>query len=301
MRIVFFGTPEVAVPALDALIASPHQVVATVTQPDRARGRGRGVSASAVKRRAGDAGIAVCQPTSPKQDGFCEQLRSLQPDALAVVAYGHILPRAVLEVAPAVNAHFSLLPAYRGAAPVQRALMDGATRTGVTVFLLEPSVDSGPILRREETEIGAEEDAGSLLERLAPIGARLLVEAIDALAAGETGIPQDAGEASRAPKITPDEQRIDWSLPAETIAARIRGLSPRPGAYTSFRGKRLLVRRTAVVDGHGTPGTMLGGAVVATGERALELLEVQPEGKRVMSGDDFVRGYRPEQGTCLGS
>src|SRR6266436_2188945 len=206
MRVVFMGTPEVAVPSLRALIESEHDVAAVVTQPDKPRGRGRGVSASPVKLLAEERGIPVLQPATPKEDGFAGALAVFEPQALAVVAYGHILPVPVLNVAPAMNAHFSLLPRYRGAAPVQRALMDGATETGVSVFLLEPTVDTGPIVAVERVQVGQEETTGELLERLAPIGARLLVGSIDDLENGTlTPVPQTDVEASPAPKIKPEE------------------------------------------------------------------------------------------------
>ncbi|MFP5225196.1 MAG: methionyl-tRNA formyltransferase [Actinomycetota bacterium] len=302
MRVVFFGTPEVAAVALQALLASHHEVIAVVTQPDRPSGRGRAPQASPVKATAERAGILVLQPEDPKQESFAEQLRALRPDSLAVVAYGHILAEHVLAIAPAVNAHFSLLPAYRGAAPVQRALMAGETETGVTVFRLEPSVDSGPILRTATVQINEADDAGSLLDKLAPIAADTLIDALDAVAAGEPGHPQDASKASPAPKIKPSDQVIDWSEPARAIVGRVRGLSPKPGAYTTYRGKRLLVRRASLADAPTdarTPGA-IDGTVVSAGEGAVELLEVQPEGKRRMTGEEFVRGYRPGTGTILG-
>lgn len=305
MRLVFLGTPEVAVATLDALLASDHEVVGVVTQPDRVRKRGREASPSPVKLRALDTRIPVLQPESPKQGGFADELRGLSPDALVVVAYGHILPRAVLEVAPAINAHFSLLPRYRGAAPVQRALMAGETETGVTVFLLEPSVDSGPVLQVERTAIALEDDAGSLLARLAPIGARLVLRALADVAAGRRGLDQDAGNATPAPKIAPEDREIDWSAPATLIANRIRGLTPEPGAFTTFRGKRLLIRRAHLADAVSTrdlPGTLVSTQPfrVATGDGLLELVEVQPEGKRAMDAAEFARGSRPAVGEVLG-
>jgi methionyl-tRNA formyltransferase len=296
MRVAFLGTPEVAVPTLQALLDSDaHDVVGVVTQPDRPRGRGRGVTPSPVKELALDAGLPILQPETPKDPAFVEALRALRPDALVVVAYGHILPLAVLEVAPAMNAHFSLLPRYRGAAPVQRALIDGATQTGVTVFLLEPSVDSGPILRSEATAIADDEDTGALLARLAPIGARLVLDALDAYAAGERGVPQDPTLASPAPKIRPEEQRLDWSQPASALVNRIRGLSPKPGAYALLENKRFGIRRARAIEGSLEPGLARrsGGRIeVGTGEGLLVLDEVQPEGKRAMPIAEFLRGAR---------
>jgi methionyl-tRNA formyltransferase len=303
VRVAFCGTPEVAVPSLDAVAASSHDLVAVVTQPDRPRGRGRAPVPSPVKARALELGLDVLQPGSPNEEGFDATLRSFEPDAIAVVAYGHILRPHVLEVAPAVNVHFSLLPAYRGAAPVQRALMDGATGTGVSVFLLEPTVDTGPVLEREAVAIEPDEPAGELLARLAPVGARLLLRALDALEAGTaTPVPQSGDDASPAPKIRPEETAIDWTQTADSIANLVRALNPNPGAHTTFRGRRLNVWRARAAAGSGEPGTVIQVApepVVAAGLGAVALGEVQPEGKRRMSGADFSRGYRPAVGEPL--
>ena len=303
MRVVFMGTPDVAVPALRALLESPHDVAAVVTQPDKPRGRGRGVSASPVKDLAEEHGLPILQPVSPKEDGFADALSVFEPNALAVVAYGHILPISVLSVAPAMNAHFSLLPAYRGAAPVQRALMDGATETGVSVFMLEPTVDTGPVVAVERVEVGPQETAGELLDRLAPIGARLLVGAIDELERGALEpIPQGEIDASPAPKLKPEEAEIDWKRSAGELANLVRALNPRPGAFTTAGGKRLIVWRARAVEGSGPSGTVLSaapGLVVATGRGGLSLDEVQLEGKRPMPIEEFVRGRRFEAGRPL--
>lgn len=298
MRIVFFGTPEVAAASLRALITSPHDVVAVVTQPDKPRGRGRTVSASPAKEVAADAGIPVLQPLTPKDERFAPALRAYEPDVLAVVAYGHLLPQPVLEVAPAINVHFSLLPRYRGAAPVQRALMDGATETGVSVFLLEPTMDTGPVYAAERVPVPPDATAGDLFTVLTPLGASLLLRVIDAIEHGTArAIPQDHSVASPAPKIKPDEALIDWRGTSDRIANLVRALNPRPGAWTRFRGKRVTVWRARSVQGNGPPGVVLpspeGRLVVAAGDGAVELQEVQPEGKRAMAGDAFVRGYHP--------
>jgi methionyl-tRNA formyltransferase len=305
MRVVFFGTPEVAVPSLLAVLGSSHEVTGVVTQPDRVRGRGREPSPSSVKRAAEDAGLPVLQPESPKLPGFADALEVLEPEALAVVAYGHILPIEVLQVAPAMNVHFSLLPRYRGAAPVQRALMDGVTESGVSVFMLEPTIDTGPVLLVGRVEIGEGETAGELLERLAPLGAELLVAALDGWENGTLmAEEQEDAEASRAPKITAEETEIDWSQPAQRIVNVVRALSPKPGAHTTFRGKRLIVLRARLAPGTGAPGEVLvpteEGLVVAAGEGAVEIVELRPEGKGAMEGAAFARGYRPEPGTALG-
>lgn len=305
MRVVFFGTPEVAVASLRALLDAPeHDVTGVVTQPDRIRGRGRTVTPSPVKVLAEEAGLPILQPETPKQEGFADALAALEPEMLCIVAYGHILPRAVLGVAPAMNVHFSLLPRYRGAAPVQRALIHGATETGVSVFLLEPTIDTGPVVRRAAVPIDPEETAGELLDRLAPLGAKLLLEAMGGYASGAI-VPeqQDDAEASPAPKISPEETEIDWSLPAARIVNLVRGLSPKPGAHTIFRGRRLIVLRARVVGSDGPAGALVAvedeGPVVAAGGGGVLLLEVQPEGKRPMAGAAFVRGYRPEPGSPL--
>jgi methionyl-tRNA formyltransferase len=234
MRIAFFGTPEAAVPSLRALVGSPHRVVAVVTQPDRARGRGRAVTPSPVKELALQRGLPVLQPESPTQDGFAAALRGCEPQALAVVAYGHLLPRDVLEATPALNVHFSILPVYRGAAPVQRALIDGRNETGVSVFLLEPTLDTGPVVARERIAVSSEETAGEVIARLAPIGAALLVRALDALADGTlTPEPQDHAAASPAPKIASHEAVGDWAGPASGIANLGRALIIRARPITA--------------------------------------------------------------------
>lgn len=304
MRVVFFGTPEPAAVALDELLRSRHEVAALVTQPDRPRGRSAAPQPSPAKQRGIDAGLPVLQPASPRDDGFADTLASYAPDACAVVAYGHILPPQVLAVPPqgTVNVHYSLLPAYRGAAPVQRAIMAGETQTGVTTFLLEATVDTGPILFQVTERIDPEDSSGSLLARLAPIGARLLVETLGAIEAGTTRpVVQDPTRASPAPKVRPEEGAIDWTRPAAEIVNRIRGLAPSPGAYASFRGKRIKLWRARVADAAAAePGAVveigkerLG---VSAGDGVVELLEVQLEGAKRLESAAFVRGQRPDTG-----
>lgn len=305
MRVVFFGTPDVAAVALEALIESAHQIVAVVTQPDRPKGRSGTPHAPPAKQIATDAGIPVLQPPSPKDDGFAGALAKHAPDACAVVAYGHLLPPAVLAVPPrgTYNAHFSLLPRYRGAAPVQRAIMNGDRLTGVCVFGLEPTLDTGPILERVEVPINDDDTTGTLLARLAPIGAAALIRTLDAIEAGTARPqPQDDAQATPAPKIKPEEARIDWTQPAAAIRNRIRGLNPSPGAYTVFRDKRLKVWAAALDPRAGAPGTVVdpGGPVVASGRESLRLTDVQPEGKRRMSGPEFANGSRLSPGELLG-
>ena len=309
MRVVFFGTPEPAAAALDALLASRHEVAAVVTQPDRPRGRSGTPQPSPVKIGALEAGLPVLQPSSPRDEGFAEELAGIRPEACAVVAYGHILPVEVLAVPPrgTVNVHFSLLPAYRGAAPVQRAIMAGETETGVTIFLLEPTVDTGPMLAQLRERIDPDDSTGSLLQRLAPIGARALVETLDGLEAGTLKrVEQDPALASPAAKIKPEEGAIDWSRPAVDIANHVRALDPSPGAYSDFRGKRIKLWRARAIDGAAAgPGTVVDAGkdrlVVATGAGLLEVRELQQEGAKRLEASAFVRGHRPRAGETFGS
>jgi methionyl-tRNA formyltransferase len=294
VRVVFFGTPDVARVGLDALLQSRHEVVAVVTQPDRAKGRSGTPQPSPAKQRAIEAGIPVLQPQTPKQEGFAEELKTYEPQVLGVVAYGHLLPIPVLEVAPAINAHFSLLPRYRGAAPVQRAILAGDAETGVTTFLLEPTMDSGPMLMQERVPIRPAETAGELMQRLAPVGANLLVRSIDALEDGTlVQTKQDVSLATPAPKVSTEEARIDWSLPAERIVAQVHAFNPAPGAWTTWAGKRVKVWRAEAGQSEpGDPGAPARSVdEVHAGSDVVRLLEVQPEGGRRMSGAEFARGY----------
>ena len=247
------------------------------------------------------------QPESPRDAGFAEQLARFRPDVCAVVAYGHILPPDVLAVPTEgfVNVHFSLLPRYRGAAPVQRAIMAGETETGVSTFLLEPTLDTGPILMAEREPIHPEDTAGTLMERLARVGAELLVRTLDAIEAGTTEPQQqDAAAATPAPKVRPEDGVIDWTRPAGEIVNLVRGLNPAPGAFTTFRGKRMKVWRARPTlpgdDPDQPPGTLTpsseNGAAVRAGDGSVELLEVQLEGGKRLDVAAFVRGHRIDFG-----
>jgi methionyl-tRNA formyltransferase len=323
VRIAFLGTPEVAVPALEALVAAEDvEVVAVLTNPDRPKGRSRTPVPPPVKVAAEAHGLPVWQPTKPAE--VLDDLRALDLDAAAVVAYGALLPRRVLDAGGRgfVNLHFSLLPRWRGAAPVQHALRSGDRVTGVTTFVLEEGMDTGPILDQLEVEIGEDEPAGPLLARLADLGAPVLVDSVRRLVAGATPTPQPSEGVTLAPKITPDDVAIDWTAPARQVADLCRSADPAPGAHTTFRGKRLKVYAAPVaapvdpVDPVApgatpeattpdAPGTVLerssAGVLVACGEGAVRLREVQPEGKARMGGDGFANGYRPEPGERLGS
>jgi methionyl-tRNA formyltransferase len=306
VRVVFFGTPAVAVDVLRALLDSRHEVVGVVTQPDRPRGRHGTPQQPPVKALALEHGLAVLQPDSPKDEGFAASIRALSPDAGAVAAYGHLLPRDVLAVPPrgTLNVHFSLLPKYRGAAPIQRAIMAGERETGVSVFLLEPTLDTGPVILQAREPIAPDDTAGSLLARLAPAGAGLLVRSLELLEAGSAQpIPQDPSAASSAPKIRPEEAEIDWANPAERIVDLVRALNPAPGAHTWLRAKRVKVWRAAAAPGAAFPGAVLHPGedfVVAAGRGAVRLLELQPEGKRPMRPEELARGWRLRPGDRFG-
>lgn len=305
MRIAFLGTPPPAVPALSALLAADDiDVVVVVTNPDRPSGRGHKLSPPPVKVAALEAGVEVWQPEKPRE--VLEALRALDLDACAVVAYGSILPQDVLDAGGKgfVNLHFSLLPAWRGAAPVQHSVLAGDDETGVTCFVLEAGMDTGPVLVESRTRVGADETAGELMARLAELGAPVLVEAVRGMVDGSLiPTPQDHDRATLAPKITPEDALLDWTQPAEAIDRTVRAYNPMPGAHTTFEGSRLKVHRARPVVGRGAPGAVVGtderGPVVACGSGAVRLEEVQPAGKPRMSGAAFVNGYRPE-GQVLG-
>lgn len=308
MRVVFWGSPDFAVPVLDALLSSSHEVVGAVSQPARPKGRGRGVAATAVAARAEAAGLPVLTPEKPRGDAFLERLRALEADVFVVAAYGEILPPAVLDMPPhgALNVHASLLPAYRGAAPVTRALLDGRKTTGITIMRMEAGLDTGPICLQSEEPVRPDDTAGNLAGRLAGRGARLAVEALDLLEAGglvET--PQDDRVASLAPKVEPEEARLDWSRPASLLERAARAFDPWPGAWTSWRGERLKVFRLEILPaaGGGPPGEILEldpMPVVRTGDGAVRLDLVQPSGGRRMSGADWARGREARPGQRLG-
>lgn len=297
MRLVFAGTPEVAVPALEKLHQSSHDVVAVITRPDAPAGRGRRLTPSPVAQRAAQLGIEVLTPTSVRDEAFVAQLSELAPDCCPVVAYGNLIPAQALAVPVHgwVNLHFSLLPRWRGAAPVQRAIMAGDETTGAVTFRLVPALDAGAILGRFETHIAAHETAGDLLERLAISGADLLLDTIDRLADGTaTEESQDEAGVTHAAKITTDDARIRWGEDAATVDRLIRGCQPAPGAWTTLDGERFKIHRARVVESiDGAPGSVLIGrksVQVACGEGALELLQVQAHGRKAMGAGDWARG-----------
>jgi methionyl-tRNA formyltransferase len=304
MRLVLAGTPDVALPALDAVAASRHDLVAVVTRPDAPAGRGRQETRSAVGRWADAHGVPVLQPARPSQPDFLQALADLAPDCCPVVAYGALVPKSALDVPRHgwVNLHFSLLPAWRGAAPVQRALMAGDEVTGATTFLLEQGLDTGPVFGVLTETIRPRDTAGTLLGRLATAGAGLLVATLDAIADGTAvPVPQPAEGVSLAPKVTVEEARVDWSLPGHVVDRRIRGCTPAPGAWTTFRGERLKIGPLREVRGpEGAAGRGLHASRDAVsylaGPQELVLGDVQPQGKRMMPATDWARGARLQPG-----
>lgn len=304
------GTPDFALPALESLVSSPHQVVGVVTQPDRPKGRGKKVQPSPVKKLALSLGLAVYQPERVKEAGFVDRLRELHPDVIVVVAFGQILPPSVLYLPPCgcVNLHASLLPRYRGAAPIQRAIMNGERETGVTTMLMDEGLDTGDILLQRTVPIYEEDTAGTLHDRLARIGAELLVETLDLMAKGTlVPRPQDHRLATYAPPLTLEDEIIDWRKPARDLYNQIRGLNPWPGARTWWENKVLKVWQAIVSDFPLPSGALPGEVVlsgrelvVATGKGCLALREVQLEGGKRLPVEDFLRGRLIPAGTVLG-
>jgi methionyl-tRNA formyltransferase len=308
VRIVFAGTPEVALPSLDAFVASSHEVLAVLTRPDKPAGRGQRQHASPVATRAADLGIEVLRPDRPRDADFQSRLSELSPDCCPVVAYGALLPSSALDIPRYgwVNLHFSLLPAWRGAAPVQRSLLAGDTVTGATTFRIVPELDAGPIYASVPEPIAPTDTSGDLLTRLADRGARLLVETLDGIADGSlTPIPQAGDGISLAPKITVADAEIDWQAPAAQIDRLIRGCAPHPGAWTTFRGDRFKINSAVPLgDDALAPGRLAvdkRAVHVGTGTGALALNEVQAQGKKPMRAADWARGIRFGADESLGS
>lgn len=311
MRIVFMGTPASAAASLEALLHGPDEVVGVVTQPDRPSGRGQATTPSPVRRVAEGRGIPVLTPLRMKDPDLLERLRGWRPDLVAVVAYGRILPQTILDLAPlgCVNVHYSLLPRYRGAAPMQWAILRGEAVTGVTTMRLVAEMDAGPVLLAEAVPVEPGDTAASLEARLAPLGARLLMETVAGLGRGTLAArPQDPAAATFAPMLRKEDGLIDWSRPALEIERRVRAFNPWPSAFTWWQGKRLKVHAaTAAPDGEAgtgtgaeTPGTVVRagaeGIRVATGDGALLLTELQLEGRKRMPAEAFLRGSGLGQG-----
>jgi methionyl-tRNA formyltransferase len=313
LRVAFFGTPEFAVPTLDALLGSRHTVVGVVTQPDRPRGRGQKTSAAPVKARALIAGLPVLQPERLKDPAFLDSLTALGADLGVVAAYGKILTDAVLATPPLglINVHASLLPRYRGAAPVHRAVIAGEHETGVTIMRVVKALDAGPMLSTVHRPIGPEETSDEVERDLSRLGAELLVSTADDILAGRSReTAQDDAAATYAHRLTKDDGIVDWNWPADRLHNFIRGLHPWPHAFTFHQGRRFILRRSMMQPAsegpgqHDTPGTIIEGIgeqlIVATGAGHLRLTEIQAEGKRPMSAREFLAGHRLIPGERFG-
>ena len=307
MRVVFAGTPEVAVPALDAVAASRHELVGVVTRPDAPSGRGRKLVASPVAQRAAELGVPVLKPQHPRDPDFQAALAELRPDACPVVAYGALLPQSALDLVPYgwINLHFSVLPSWRGAAPVQHSLWAGDEVTGATTFRIVKALDAGPVFGIMTERIRPGDTAGDLLERLAEGGSGLLVQTLDGIEDGSLEAreqPEDG--VSFAPKILVDDARIDWRQPAVAIDRQVRACTPAPGAWSTFEGERIKIGPVSAADAPSLePGVLevtKNAVLVGTGTTAVRLGEVKAFGKKQMAAADWARGVRLESGVRLG-
>ena len=307
MRIIFFGTPEFAVPSLQALIESGEEIVSVITQPDRVKGRGHRLSQPPVKEYALSKGIPVIQPSSIRTPDFHEKISGLMPDVIVVVAYGKILPPSLLNLPPhgCVNVHASLLPEYRGAAPIQWALINGEEKTGITTILMDEGLDTGDTLLTEEVGIAEEDNAYTLARRLSQIGASLLIRTLTGLKDKIIRPVPQSGKATYAPPLKKENGRIKWSLSAREIFNLVRGTYPWPGAYCYLNGEKLHIIKAKVAE-HSHKGTVGrieqisgSGVLVSTGKGTLAITEVKPEGKKIMTASAFVNGRRLKEGVVF--
>jgi methionyl-tRNA formyltransferase len=311
MRLIFLGTPAFATPSLRRLLEAGHEVAAVVTQPDRPAGRGKQLRKPAIKQVAEETRLPVIQPVEIQDPQVVTNLRRMKPEVLVVVAFGQILPRAILEIPPrgCLNVHASLLPKYRGAAPIPWTLIRGETVTGVTIMEIVETLDAGPVILQHKTAISPDDNAGTLHDRLAALGADALLEALRALERGDVRkTSQNEADATYAPKLPSDIGCLDWSRSAGDLWNLVRGLAPQPGAYTFFGGRlvRVLGAQPLPGDYGQAPGSVVRvlratGVQVATGEGSLVLTTLQPEGKRMMTAEEFCRGYRAEAGNAFTS
>ncbi|OGW38112.1 MAG: methionyl-tRNA formyltransferase [Nitrospirae bacterium GWD2_57_9] len=303
MRLLYMGTPQFAVPPLAALIKAGHEIAGVVTRIDKPAGRGRTVTAPPVKLFAVERGLAVFQPKRVRDPEFLDTLRRLEPEAIVAAAYGQILPAAVLHLPRygCINIHASLLPAYRGAAPINWAIIRGEERTGITIMQMDEGMDTGAVLLQESIRIDPEDTAGTLTEKLSELGARLIAEALPGIVSGALKpVAQDNARATLAPLLKKEDGLIDWTLPAKDIHDRVRGFTPWPGAYTFLEGTMVKLLKTGVA-----PGSLAAGVIAAkgntlevgTGKDLIRLVTVQPAGKKPMAAGDFLRGHRITAGT----
>lgn len=304
MRVLFYGTPAFALPTLGALLER-HTVVGVVTQPDRPAGRGQRAQASPVKQMAEARALPILQPARLREPEWPGRLARLEPEVAVVVAFGQLLPPRILDVPPrgSINVHASLLPRYRGAAPIAWAIIRGERETGVTTFRMDAGMDTGPVLLQRATSIGAEETAGEVAARLAGLGAALLIETLGRLDL-ITPIPQDDSAATLAPRLRKEDGVLDWTRPAAELAARVRGVNPWPGGTTQAATGRLLIWRARVVAGSGEPGVLIAQGArlcIGTGADLLEPVLVQSENRRAMAWDAFLHGARLRPGACFGA
>ena len=310
-KIVYMGTPDFAVPALSALVREGYTVTGVVTQPDKPKGRSKQMVPSPVKEEAGKHGLPVWQPARVRNPEFIQFLTEQKPDVIIVAAFGQIIPKAVLDLPPygCINIHGSLLPKYRGASPIQRAVLDGEKESGVSIMRMDEGIDTGDIISRRAVPLSEDETGGSLFDKLSVLGADLLLDTLPLVLSGKAVYEKQPEESPTpyASMLKKESGHLDFTNEASVLERQVRGLSPWPGAYTSLDGKTFKIWKSAVrpaVEGSGTPGTVLNtgpeGILVKCGTGALLLQEVQIEGKKRMAADAFLRGYHLEPGTILG-
>lgn len=306
MRLVYFGTPEFAVLPVRELLRAGHEVLAVVTQPDRQSGRGRHLKNCPVKMEALKAGLRILQPVRVREPEFIEALKNLNPSAVVVAAYGQILPVSIINLPElgCVNIHASLLPSYRGAAPINRAIINGEKKTGITTMLMDEGMDTGPVLLQKETGISEEDTAGSLSLKLSAIGAELLIRTLKGLESGEVRPVPQSGAVSYAPLLKKDDGLIDWSKSAEELCRFINGMNPWPGAYSVLDNERVKIIKAVPLAGNSEAGTIeragKEGLIAGTGKGRLSILEIQPAGKAVMAGRAYLQGRRLKEGMRFG-
>ena len=308
MRIIYMGTPQFAVPPLRALHGSGHSIIGAVTRVDKPAGRGNVLTPPPVKTAAAELGIPVHQPKRVREPEFIETLRTLAPEVIVVAAYGQILPKDILSLPRhgCINIHASLLPAYRGAAPINWAIIRGEQETGITLMQMDEGLDTGGILQQERIPIGSQDTTGSLTAALSVLGAKMIVEALPRIEAGALRPrQQDHARATLAPILKKEDGRIVWTLSAEEISSRVRGLSPWPGAYTTLDGRLVKLLQAEAVPGSAGPGSLVAGKndalLIGTGDGLLQVVVLQPEAKRPMTAAEFLRGHRDIAGKTFGS